>query len=300
MQLIDIKVRDDWQESIRQRMVENTRLWRLVQLVAILSAGSVFLLSLLRLPSPWEIILRFSLSFALFLTFSLWTAYRSQPGSFRTVLLVFSLLIFASIIAGYTFLPAINHSAAYSFSWPIQLVVFIPAIGLLILKWSGERFPAQIKQLGFYAEQWSLNAIVGTSTGGSLGFHFLLAAFLLSGFSDKEILDLPFFFWTTFFRLGLGALGEEFLLRGVAFPLLFERSEQSFWKTAWQIAVLNVLIYIVPVMQMPGAFWGTWMVAYLLVFSITATFLRYRMGSLISCITCNIAFNMVIVTVIQW
>lgn len=295
MQLFDLEIRQDWQELEHLRINEHIRLWRLIQFVVIVSTAAVFLVSFLPLAAPWGNVLHYSLTFAFFLAFTLWSVCRSEVGSPRIFFFTYLLFVGAAVIAGFTSnIPAAGTTRPVLPPWPGQFVYLLPLMAWFVLIWSWKQFPALMSHLGFFPDRWVLNIIVGAASGGSLGFHFLLAAYLFSGLSSNNLLSLSVFSWTLFFRLGLGALGEEFLLRGMAFPLLFEKSDHSFWKAAWQIAVLNVMIYIVPILNIPGTFWGLWMMIYLVVFSFISTLLRFRHGSLFACIACNITFHLVI------
>jgi membrane protease YdiL (CAAX protease family) len=301
MQLLNLTVRQDWQELDWHKTTQYRKLWRLVQITILLASIVSVFLAFLPLAWPVGIVLRISFTFSLFVAFSVWTVYHERSNSLRVPIFIYTIFVCAAIIAGFTSGgPAVFQPGEYFSPWPVGFILFVPVIGWLALSWSWAQFPTQYKRLGLHLDKWLINLFTGLATGGSLGFHFLLSTYLLSGFSNPDIQNGSMLLWTLCFRIGLGALGEELLLRGVCFPFLYERTSHNLWKTAVQITLLNFLIYLAPVMLTSGVFWAAWMSVYLIVFSFIVTFLRHRQGSLISCIACNVTFNVIISMVVKW
>ena len=301
MQLFKFEVKPDWQELDRRRTREYVQLWRLLQGLVIGSTAVMIIISALPLPWRFEFTLRTTLSFVLFLSFSLWVVYQSKPGNLLRMVVIFTLLVGASLIAGYTIAwppeARLSDTGAYLI---LPVAILIPVISWGILAWSYNRFPSQMRRLGFFPEQWPINVLIGLMVGSILGFHFLISTFLLTGRGGPLISIAPQMLWTFLFQVGLAALGEEFLLRGVGFQMLYEEEQNNYWSVAVKIALLDMLIYIVPMFHYAWSMMWVLVLLYQLVFSLIVTFLRYRQGSLIACIMCSVIFHTLLAMVALW
>ena len=301
MQLFKFEVKPDWQEFDRRRTREYVQLWRSLQGLVIGSTALMILLSALPLPWQLEFTLRTILSFVLFLSFPLWIVYQSQTSNLWRVVVVFMLLVGASLIAGYTFAwPPESRVSDAGFHLSLPVAILIPVISWGILTWSYRRFPTQMRRLGFFPEQWTINVLIGFMAGSIIGFHFLISTLLLTGRGGPLISISPQMLWTFLFQIGLAALGEEFLLRGLGFQLLYEEEQNNFWSVAVRLALLDLLIYIVPMFHSTWSMLWVWVLLYQVVFSFIVTFLRYRQGSLIACIMCSVIFHTLLATVALW
>jgi len=301
MQLFKLEVKPDWQEFDRRRTHEYIQLWRSLQGLVIGSTAVMIILSALPLSWQFEFTLRTTLSFVLFLTFSLWIIYQSQISNLWRMVVIFLLLVGASVIAGYTFeWPPKGGVTDTGLHLSLPVAILIPFISWSILTWSYRRFPNQMRRLGFFPEQWPINLLIGLLAGGILGFHFLISTLILTGRGVPLISVAPQMLWTFLFQVGLAALGEEFLLRGIGFQLLYEEEQNNFWSVAGRIALLDLLIYIVPMFHSAWSMMWVWVLLYQVVFSFIVTFLRHRQGSLVACIMCSVIFHTLLALVALW
>jgi hypothetical protein len=301
MQLFKFEVKPDWQEFDRRRTREYVQLWRSLQGLVIGSTAVTILL--LALPLPWqlEFTLRTALSFVLFLSFSLWVVYQSRNHSFWRLGLIVVLLLASSLIASYTlaWLPE-GRVGGTALHLPLPVAILVPVIGWGILAWSYRQFPIQMKRLGFYPEQWSINVVIGFAAGSIIGLHFIISSLLLTGNGGQILSRAPQIIWTFLFQAGIAALGSEFLLRGLGFQLLYEEEQNNFWSVAVRIALLDLLIYIVPMFHPVWSMTWVWLLLYQVAFSFIVTYMRYRQRSLIACIICSVVFHTLLATVALW
>jgi len=301
MQLFKFEVKPDWQEFDRRRTREYVQLWRSVQGLVVGSTALTILL--LTVPLPWqlEFAIRTSLSFVLFLAFSLWVVYQSQNHSLWRLGGIVLLLLASSLIASYTLAwPPEGRVSETTRYLPLPVAILVPVIGWSILAWSYRQFPIQMRRLGFYPEQWSINVLIGFMAGSIIGLHFLLSSLLLTGNGGHILARAPQFIWTLLFQAGIAAIGSEFLLRGLGFQLLYEEEQNNFWSVAVRIALLDLLIYIVPMFHSAWSMTWVWFLLYQVAFSFIVTFMRYRRGSLIACIVCSVIFHSLLATVALW
>jgi hypothetical protein len=301
MQLFKLEVKPDWQEFDRRRTREYVQLWRSLQGLVIGSTAVMILLSALPLPWRLEFTLRTTLSFVLFLSFSLWIVYQSQIRNLWHMVVIFVLLVGASLIAAYTFAwPPESWLSETGLHLSLPVAILIPVISWGILTWSYRRFPTQMRRLGFFPEQWTINVLIGFMAGSIIGFHFLISTLLLTGRGGPLISVAPQMLWTFLFQVGIAALGSEFLLRGLGFQLLYQEEQNNFWSVAARIAVLDLLIYVVPMFHSVWSMAWVGLLLYQVAFSFIVTFMRYRQGSLIACIVCSVIFHTLLATVALW
>ena len=301
MQLFKLEVKPDWQEFDRRRTREYVQLWRSLQGLVIGSTAVMILLSALPLPWRLEFTLRTTLSFVLFLLFSLWIVYQSQIRNLWHMVVIFVLLVGASLIAAYTFAwPPESWLSETGLHLSLPVAILIPVISWGILTWSYRRFPTQMRRLGFFPEQWTINVLIGFMAGSIIGFHFLISTLLLTGRGGPLISVAPQMLWTFLFQVGIAALGSEFLLRGLGFQLLYQEEQNNFWSVAARIAVLDLLIYVVPMFHSVWSMAWVGLLLYQVAFSFIVTFMRYRQGSLIACIVCSVIFHTLLATVALW
>jgi hypothetical protein len=301
MQLFKFEVKPDWQEFDRLRNREYLQLWRSLQGLVIGSTAATILLSILPFPPPLEIALRTTLTFVVFLTYSLWVIFRSENHSIRWLASISLLLVVASLVAGYSFPWPPDESIGGA--WPhltLPVSIVIPVIGWSILAMCYRHFPAQLRRIGFFPEHWPFHLLIGFAAGSIVGFHFLISNLLLTGNGGQFITRMPQILWTFLFQIGIAAIGVEFLLRGIGFQLLYEEEQKNFWSVAAKLAILDLLIYIVPMFHPVWSATWVWLLLYQVAFSFVVTFLRYRQGSLIACIMCNVIFHTLLASVGLW
>lgn len=301
MQLLNFEVRQDWLEFERRQMADYPRLWWAIQIVVILSTIAAFLLTLVQLAWPWSWMLRVLSSITVFYALSLWLVYRTQTGAVLRTLLVTLLLILTTALAAITVVqPVAGQAGGYRSAAPYPLILLVPVISGSILMWSWRKFPVQMNRMGITSENWRLNLAIGGIAGAVLGLHFLVSTFLLTSSGPFRPAGFPILTWNLGYQMGLAAIGEELLLRGLSFLLLYKGSRNNLFKTALQIGFLNILICLVPFSQAQPPFWWIWMAVYHLAFSFLATYLRYRQGSLLPSLASNIVFHTLVALVFQW
>lgn len=290
MQLLDIKVRDNWQSITRETFAENVRLWRTVQIAVVLSTLMVLLLMAFGVPEPVSAIFRRLVLPTLLASIALWGVMRSV-GAQR---LVFrgTIIVFAVGILAYIMLPGLHiemsQGAVYRWSSPISIMIAGMSFGVLYLV--GQYFPNIFYQLGLHTDRFGISVLIGTIIGLALGFHLWLVTSYVPGVTYFR-LSLPVLIWSFFYQAGLRALSEELFFRGLGFHLLYRRMHRSFRETSVRIAILNVLMYLVPASLTTSTAIGFWVIIYGTVLALTTTFLRYYQRSLIPALSCNVVFS---------
>lgn len=303
MELFKYVVRQDWQELNRLVSSSRSHLWRAAQITALVSTLLVYTSALARLPQPWSAVLQIVLSSTVFLTFSLWVILQNERHNRLAAVLAAGMLLAAGWAAAVS-RPWMNAQGVFEAGlWPSHFAGFS-----VVLSWGscllGLRLcPEEMRLIGFTTRRWPAQVLLGLGAGGSLGLHFLITAnqWLNGGLqagSPQQIL------WVLLFLAGLGALGEEFFLRGIAFRVLYEESETGFWRAAVHISLINLLIYFVPLYFLVSSgmapLMGLWILIYRLVYSLAATYLRRQQFSLLACIAFNLAFNGILMVFFPW
>lgn len=300
MDKLNLIVRKDWREHQFQLAAENTQLWRIGQLIILLSALAVFWITLFGLPPLWQNFWRFALSFSVFLTFSLWFIIRKEPDSLRLTLLVFA--AFLSLAAAAAYLDprvpsGISDILPY---WTVIVSLGIPAASWAIMLPIFRRFPISARRMGLHLTDWHINVLIGLMSGGALAIHLLFTTSLLPA---DSVVRLSFsrsaLFWSFSLLAGLWVPGEEFLFRGLGFHLLYEEANNTFLNTVVRITLLNVLLYLVLALQNPSITLGVVTIVYRTGLSFINVFLFYRRKSLLPCMVANLVFTFVMLQLFQ-
>jgi hypothetical protein len=286
VQSLKTTVRDDWQEITQRANAENILIWRVVLILLGSSTLTALLIGLLPLPGPWQDFLRTAVSFSLFCVFALWSIYRSENKARQITLVLGLLFVGSAAIAAFTRpLPA---GSGTSPPWPLGLAILIPIFSGFALAWSHRVSPAGTRSLGLIAEGWFVSLIAGAAAGGALGLHL----WLTSGVApNRELFDLPRLIWALCYYIGLQALGEELLFRGLSFPLLSQRLHNGLWTAVAKVVILNLLVYLALVPQSSNMVIGLWIVVYRVALALTALLFRYWHRSLVSCLAANVVFS---------
>lgn len=291
---LNLTVRRDWQEQLYRKMTENTHLWRTGQVLILLSAVLVFCITLLNLPRLWVNVLRFSLSWSLFLGFALWTLYRRSRGRVTLSLLLIPILFALAASAAYLD-PRVPQGVSDILPyWAVVISLIIPAVSWSIMLPILSRHPVEARRLGLHVNEWLPNVVIGAMSGGALAVHLLFITEFLPGdavarlgFSESALL------WSFSLLAGLWVPAEEFLFRGLGFHLLFEEAGNSYWNTTLRITVLNVLLYLVLALYTPSITLGLVVLVYRTGLSLINVFLLYRRKSLLPCMVANLVFTFV-------
>lgn len=295
MHFLNLQVRRDWQELELQRTTAYQKLWLVVQGLVILSVVTIFVLNEQDLSFPWKELLRTIFSSVLFLLIPFWVIFKAGEKEYQKIFLTALIFIGLSFLSWFTLPPSLLPAGAHYSSLLVVLVLLVPfASGVWILIATKDS-PQKIKALGLMADGWLLNILIGVAAGLMLGLHLLLTTILLPGSKFPQMPDGSALLWLLCFQIGLSALGEELLFRGLGFSLLFDGLKNPLWMVVIQLTVFNVLIYLVQVFVSPTIIAGMIIVLYRLLLSLLNTALRYQQASLIPGLVSN-----VIVSIFLW
>jgi len=297
LQLLEITVRPDWRELTQQAAVQRLRTWRAVQIAV---AGGTLALALGRLvfPSwPWYDLLYLALFGSLFWMLPLWKVLRGQQNVAAALdrTGVAYLLLLAAILLAYVTRP--DLSAPPAGGAPVSLVpllaVAIPALTWPILRRIRRAFPLPVAGLGLVGERWASNLLIGALAGCALGLHLLLAASLIPDLAPPARPPLAALVWVLCYQAGLMGLGQELLLRGLAYEALFSDGSGSFAAVVVKITLLNLLALLALALAIDATLLAAlWLLAYGGLLAAVATVLRHRQRSLLPGIAAVVVFNM--------
>lgn len=290
MQLLEIKVRDNWQSITQETFVENMQLWRIVQIAVILSTLIVLLLMAFSISGPVSAIFRRLVLPTVMVSMALWGIMRNADA--HQLILRGTVGVFTVGILAYLVVPGLQaeiaRSAVYYWSTPISIA--IAGMSFAIFYLVGQHFPNVLSQLGLHSDRVGLSILLGTIIGLALGFHLLLVISYVPGAAYFHV-TLPALLWSLFYHVGLRALSEEIFFRGLGFHLLYHGMHRNFRETAVQITALNILMYLVPASLTSNTIIGFWVIIYGTVLALTTTFLRYHQRSLVPALSCNVVFS---------
>jgi membrane protease YdiL (CAAX protease family) len=213
---------------------------------------------------------------------------------------IFSLLLFT---ISYIFQPAWSGwGAIRTIFVPIFYLSFSFWLAFKISRYDGYPLKSYYRILfGIRTKHFLFNILIGGLAGGILGLSFItLAIFLLPvGYKFGPLASGDIIF-AIIFQLFLSSLGEEFLLRGLAYTSLYERGQEPLGKTLLLISLINLVIYLVQIARFIGTSFSIWLVIYRFAFGLLATVLRYRQDTTISTISCNLFFNILVASILPW
>jgi membrane protease YdiL (CAAX protease family) len=237
-----------------------------------------------------------------------WQEYNlkiKDQGLYTWRLIVLSVSIFTLVLFFISFI----FRPAWA-GWGAIRTIFVPIFYLSFSFWlafkisRNDGFP--IKQyykilFGIRTKHLLFNILIGGLAGGILGLSFItLVIFLLPvGYKFTPLASGNIIF-AIIFQLFLSALGEEFLLRGLAYTSLYERGQEPIGKTLLLISFINLVMYLVQIARFIGTSFSIWLVIYRCAFGLLATVLRYRQDSTISTISCNLLFNLLVASILPW
>lgn len=297
LQLLDITVRPDWRELMQQAEVQRLRIWRAIE-TAVAGLALVALISRLILPQqPWSNFVRVGLFASLFWMLPLWTLLRSRHevgAAMERVTRWWAPILAASAIAAITQPGALPAEAGAVFVWLPLLAVAIPCLTWAILRQVRRAFPIQSGQLGVITAAWPSHLALGVLAGCALGLHLWLTARFLP---DLTWPDGPVglrLLWALCYLAGLMSMGQELLLRGLAYDAVLAGRKDTFILPAAKIVLLNLLIYTAWLALLPGIslIWIVWLLVYGAVLACVATWLRHREQSLLPGLAANVVFGL--------
>lgn len=293
-QLLEITVRSDWRDLSRQAAVQRLRTWRTVQIGLAGATLLVLLSSVLAPDAPWRQLLRLALFASLFWLLPLWALLRSQQSVQAALdrLLQLYPWILAAIAVAAISQPTDNATLA----WLPLLALTIPALTWPVLRTMRRAFPAQCRRLGLVRERWAINLAIGALAGAALGLHLVLTSSFLPG---RPVPASPVglrVVWMLGYQVGLMGLGQELVLRGLAYDALMSMGGNGFPAAAGKIVALNLFIYLAALAVAPTVqLWGAaWLLAYGAALALMATFLRHRQQSLLPGLAASVIFNLFI------
>ena len=294
MHFLNLQVRRDWQEFELQRVTAYQKLWLIIQGLVILSVLTVFVLSEQAFSYPWNEVLRTIFSSVLYLLIPFWVIYRSGEKEYRKISITALIYIGAGVLSWFTYPSSLKPEMVHFSSLPVFFVLLVPLVSGMWVLIASQGLPRKIRALGLVADSWLLNILIGVAAGGMLGLHLLLTTILLPGSKFPMMPDGSALLWLLCFQVGLSALGEELLFRGLGFSLLFDGLKNPLWMVAIQLTVFNVLIYLVQAFISPTIIAGLIVVLYRLLLSLLNTAMRHQQGSLIPGLISNVILSTVL------
>ena len=294
MHFLNLQVRRDWQEFELQRVTAYQKLWLIIQGLVILSVLTVFVLSEQAFSYPWNEVLRTIFSSVLYLLIPFWVIYRSGEKEYRKISITALIYIGAGVLSWFTYPSSLKPEMVHFSSLPVFFVLLVPLVSGMWVLIASQGLPRKIRALGLVADSWLLNILIGVAAGGMLGLHLLLTTILLPGSKFPMMPDGSALLWLLCFQVGLSALGEELLFRGLGFSLLFDGLKNPLWMVAIQLTVFNVLIYLVQAFISPTIIAGLIVVLYRLLLSLLNTAMRHQQGSLIPGLISNVILSIVL------
>lgn len=300
-QLLEIKVRQDWQEIAQTLSDQRSRLWRAAE-IALIAVSLIVLCDALLFPaSPWHDVLRTVLFTSLLWLFPLWTIYRhcgSSAVATALRLLAALLLLLAAVVIAYATIP----SGADQQSWLGMLpILAIPAITWGLLFAIRQRYPVQVRLLGLTFEGWPTNILIGATAGLLLGLHLLLTTSLFPALRSQVMPAPALLLWAVCFRVGISALGEELFYRGMGYHLLYDGALHSLLPALARLTLLSLPIYLVLILdsQIEAIAPALLLLAYGIALSALATLLRHYQRSLLPSLACNVVFGLFLILLLM-
>lgn len=219
------------------------------------------------------------------------------------------IVIFVSILTSLLFVLSFIFRPLWS-GWGAIRTIFVPALYLGFSFWLAIRMArvenygksSYVKNIfGIRLERLGTNILIGALAGGILGLSFfLLTIFLLPKGTVFGSLAPTDAMIAIIFQLLLSALGEEFLLRGLAFDSLYERGQMNLTNTIFLISSLNLFMYSIQIARFIGTSFSVWLVIFRISYGFISTVLRSRQDSTITSIACNIIFNSLVAVILPW
>ena len=297
--LVDVTVRQDWQEIAQQISGRHRRIWRTAQIAVL--ATTLFMVSTAGLGAEWAWLGVFG---AVLFTFVLWlpplyVVYRSVDSSLIAVvlrLLAASVLLLTGVVLTYATIPGDGNQLSWSVVSPVLIVPVITWSLVLVMR---RRYPIPCRLLGMTFERWPSNVLVGAAAGLVLGLHLLLTSGWLLSPQPRGLPDPALLLWALSFRLGLSALGEELFFRGLGYRVIYDGHARSLLVTLAQVSLLNLLIFLVPILNSQASpFTTALLLAYGAAFGVTATLLRHTQRSLLPSLACNGVFGLFLIVLL--
>ena len=182
---------------------------------------------------------------------------------------------------------------------PTPLVLLVPAATWALLLYRGRRAPAGFRGLGFVTGGWFYYGLAGAAAGAALGFHLLLITRFLPLPSPAFPASPAAVLWSVCYVVGLRATGEELLFRGLGYHLLAGNAE-TILAVVLRILTANLFLHLMGVSY--AAYHALWLLSlgYTALLAVATTLLRYRSGSLIPSLACDVVFTLFVTAVLPW
>ena len=306
--LLDVTVHPDWQEIDRLQAARAARAWRGI-LVALIAAVLVSML-LNWLAPNWTGLLAVRVTIFTLVTWlpPMWYLMYQARGRGPAILPlagVLSLLTIAAIVAAATAPVAATGAVAATtpmigpLRLPLPFVLLVPATTWSLLLYRGRRAPAAFRGLGFVAGGWFYYGLAGAAAGAALGFHLLLITRFLPLPAPAFLASPAAVLWSVCYVVGLRATGEELLFRGLGYHLL-AGSAETILAVVLRILTANLFLHLMGVSY--AAYHALWLLSlgYTALLAVATTLLRYRSGSLIPSLACDVVFTLFVTAVLPW
>lgn len=142
--------------------------------------------------------------------------------------------------------PAALRSAAWLPlpAWSPHLVVLAPLLTWGCLYWLGRGRPGFLAGLGLVRARGVPHQLaIGLAVGAALGFHLVAATVAAPPLPSMQPPGLPGLAWSLLYGLGVRAVGQELVFRGLLFGLLSRGQPVQVGRTFFFIIALNVLVF---------------------------------------------------------
>jgi hypothetical protein len=300
--LLETAVWPDWQAIENQRSNENARLWRFAQLSIAITTLLALIVGPWGLSWVWRgLVQGLVLPMVLWLP-PLWYLFRAEihrTGAFRPLLTPCLTLLGITLVA-YLVESAQVQGWVGARGLPLLLPLGIaaPAAIWWFFRRLRHRFPGEMLRLGATGKTWLPDSVIGAAAGCALGLHLLLMWSLMPAKSAVVWPGPVALALTICSLLGPLLLGEELLFRGLGVTILSGPEQKDPVRTMLRIGVLNLYVYLIPVMWPGNPQLWNWRLMYGALIALVATLLRFRLGNLVPGLACNLVASVFMAVVL--
>jgi hypothetical protein len=293
VELHKVTAKSDWRVIEAREAAIRSRLHGKLQLVAATYGLATLALGLWAGMPPAFLLLAALLFAAAFVAFPLWTVIHRQPRA-RETLATAAIVVGASTLLSALTLPDELRPAnmAHLIRLPTALAMLVPVAVWTLLFWAGSRHSNLLHGLGLRGGRVFRQCAVGAALGSALGFHFWVVISAAPGLDRLDNVTPAALLWITCVGIGLRSLGEEITLRGLLYRLLPGNTGQWLNERRLRILVLNLPLYLAPIICCSNALNLLLGLGYGLLFATMAILLRRALGSAIAPLAANVTFNL--------
>ncbi len=287
MEFLKLRVRRDWQERRWRGFLRQLGVWHTVRLLLVVLMLVGLLLYLLPTSQALQAGAQLYLVSAPLLVLTFWGIEYLETGSLWRTGLAFGAY---SLAWGIAYLGRSWEEDTLA-SLPLWTNVLVPVVSWTTSIFLLKSIPHTAERLGMIPEELARDFALGALVGGALGFHYLYTLSAVRSF-HVVLFKWDSFFWYLCYLIGLRALGEELLFRGLIYnSILQSLPQREFWLPVLKITLFNALIHLM-VVQGTGVLIGGWILVYMTCLSLMNFHLRHRRKRLLPCLVANVVFNL--------